>query len=542
MLQHVVRCERLFEGLYWCYQCQKPERIGKFPVKNCYRGHSKTERMTTVAKRMFSALGSTRGRKGYATSTSVPIPETRNILPEIEEEDDSELCERWVSKLPDTHSSTDEKSASYWGDPPDIPELPNTALCELDAAFVPEMSADWSFSQELPDSRSAETDAAELVPGRQEDISISQNAYYNFSEPWNFLKEHSPSDHESSRSPRSMLPRLDTSVTNNATEPFPVSNFLESTMSWPSDHMGLDILDSTVVSPLSPAGMYDFGSLNTFDISPTDSEESLKSLFTDSGYSSGTINSSCNTSNASGSLPPSRENSKKRVPPKDEKRLPETSSKNFLGNHIMFKSSSPFPQVSTISTNNLVVFGALTEAQSNSYPAPDMPRLRLLSPYWSDAKSLVATFGEVLHQDLQNSRTALRQMAPNDIVKELLSLSVSSVVSIGLEVLAGLLQGRTPAAVVSIFAFTHVAYALAVAVDRDPAKVQTTEWFSDSLALLINLPETQRKVYTQIARVIWQPRTARPESSSWNLPLHSPNRLVVACTHFLDCKSSDLYT
>jgi hypothetical protein len=92
-----------------------------------------------------------------------------------------------------------------------------------------------------------------------------------------------------------------------------------------------------------------------------------------------------------------------------------------------------------------------------------------------------------------------------------------------------------------LFAFTHIAYALAIAVDHDSSKVQTAEWFQDSLALLENLAsDRQRQTYTQIVRVIWQPRAFfdTPDSLTFSASVdyagQSENRLIRACKHFLD--------
>ena len=310
-------------------------------------------------------------------------------------------------------------------------------------------------------------------------------------------------------------------------------------------------MTATIVSPLSPTGGFDIGSFDVLTLSPTDISptETEKSLFTDSGYSSGTIDSSWDGSNSSGSLrlhDSTRSKGKKRkLPGHAETLLPRSGCDHdtHLVPHVDFQPST-YPQVSTFSTD-IIVFGVITSANatihSENSEAPEMPKIQ--SPDWSDSKSLVTSFSDVLNEQVQHSRAALRQMAPNIIVKELLSLSPSSIVSIGLEVLAGLLQGRRPAAVISIFSFTHIAYALAIAVDHDLSNVQTTEWFQDSLTLLENLPEKQRQTYTQIVRIIWQPRAASAlvDSLGWTNSLLSidedNNRLTTACKHFLDSES-----
>lgn len=181
-------------------------------------------------------------------------------------------------------------------------------------------------------------------------------------------------------------------------------------------------------------------------------------------------------------------------------------------------------------------------AATHSASRCDVERqIKQLSPHWSDAQSLVACFGEVLNEHLQHSRAALDQMASNPITRELLSLSLSSIISIGLDVLAGLLEGRSPTSTVHLFSFSSVAYALAIAVDHASPRVHTQKWFQDSLFFIRNLTsERLRQSYTQIARIIWQPRSQSTcvenmgSSSSMPVTNSDENSLIRACKEFLD--------
>jgi len=294
-------------------------------------------------------------------------------------------------------------------------------------------------------------------------------------------------------------------------------------------------MSATIVSPLSPTGGIDFGSIGPIDISPTDSEASGKSLFTDSGYSSATFESSWNGSDIDFTVMNTSQGHKgkrKEVfpPPID-----------YLESDPAFVSPTSGAWGSI--NNDLMVFGATTSKTPHSAVRCTFAEdAQSLSPHWSDAESLVRSFNEVLMEHLQHSRKALQEMAPNSITRELLSLSSSSIVSIGFGVLEGLLQGRSPSAVMPLFAFTHIAYALAIAVDDDQSRVQTPDWFQDLLSMLDNLSsDRQRQVYTQIVRVIWQPRdaaTATDSSTRVNSSTNWENRLLQACTHYLDSKLS----
>lgn len=226
MLRHVQKCDHLSEGLYWCFQCQKPERIDG-QIKRSHSESSKTERMTTVARKMFSALGSTRGRKvTYEPDSEVSEQGTQSFLPLIIEEPEPEPCANWIDSLPVPESQLEERGRTPHWDPATIPELPNTQLCEMEAAFVSEMSADWSFSQELPDT--------------QVTLSAVNNESQSQLELWDITESGSA---EVSRG----------------------RPFLRLNTTWPDEQMA-----ATIVSPLSPTGeMLDFGSFACLDISPT---------------------------------------------------------------------------------------------------------------------------------------------------------------------------------------------------------------------------------------------------------------------------------
>ncbi|KAH7336184.1 hypothetical protein BKA65DRAFT_402824 [Rhexocercosporidium sp. MPI-PUGE-AT-0058] len=88
----------------------------------------------------------------------------------------------------------------------------------------------------------------------------------------------------------------------------------------------------------------------------------------------------------------------------------------------------------------------------------------------------------------------------------------------------------------SIFAFTHIACALAITTHDDEAKIHTQKWFQDSLQWSAGLRgERQQKGYEKVARAIWQPLETlvaqEPTHLSQGL---KENCLFATCKHFLD--------
>ncbi|KAG9240107.1 hypothetical protein BJ878DRAFT_484148 [Calycina marina] len=482
MLRHVWNCEKLSKGLYWCFQCQKPETVGTSKCGGCHGSRSKTDRIANIARKMFSALG----RRDRCPS---PAPSSSSCRPKIVDVDETPY-----PMSPDTvHWNRDEKRETqhrHVESNPSMQELSNTGLCEMEGApYVPEMAADWRFSQELPTSR-----ADDLSQER----NLGSMEAFMYSSPWDFLNSAHTSHQISPRPSRSALPRLNTSTVEL------LKTVQESIVDWTENPMS-----ATIVSPLSPTGGFDYSTLEavdplkspTFsptDISPTDSEASGNSLFTDSGYSTATFESSWNGSDISFDSMQLFETSKGKGK--------ETFSQpiDLLDSHSGF-SAQPIETGS----NNMLVLGAIVSNSHNSSSFAATENNRVLSPHWSDAKGLVRSFCEVLTEHLQHSRRSLQAMAPSAIIRELLSLSLSTIVSIGFGVLEGLLEGRYPKIVMPLFSFTHIAYALAITVDSDQSNVRTSEWFLDLLSMIDHISsDKQRQAYTQIVRVIWQPRDA----------------------------------
>ncbi|CAG8972051.1 hypothetical protein HYALB_00004915 [Hymenoscyphus albidus] len=118
-------------------------------------------------------------------------------------------------------------------------------------------------------------------------------------------------------------------------------------------------------------------------------------------------------------------------------------------------------------------------------------------------------------------------------------MSRTSMVSIGLEALAGIIEGRNSTAIVQAFAFTHIAYAFSILID-DEIKVHTQEWFQDSLSWVSDLgSERQRTSYAHIARALWQPLNPLTERIFPRLfPAGDENRLLLVCRRFLDVSES----
>lgn len=533
MLKHVWECEHLSKGLYWCFHCQKPERVGKFQCKRCQGLPSKTDRLTTVARRIFSKLGTKHHRDDFSASGSEAGGMTSLALPKIPESRESEA-------YPEIQGNFDNEEF-----PPYEPmsELPNNCISEMEnTSIMPEMDTTWNMpSQELRKPHVSDEKSFEYPTGMYSDMVMNpyNHAFSESNPPW------SPSSFEAQvpaqKSPGRSVPALALN-TRDIYQP-------QSSMHRHGNVCTLsdEPMSATVISPLSATDGFYSGMLGmsarNFEISPTDSETTYNSLFTnDSGYSSATIDSAMSaTSMSFDRIWDTLDMTKK----SDYQVFPVASGMNIGKNAgLMLPPSQP----SSASSSNVPSRSSSNSSNHSANRCTALVKRKTLSPHWTDSKTLVESFVEVLNEHLEHSRAALKQLPSNSNIKELQAMSSTSIISTGFGVLRGLLEKRNPDAILEIFAFAHVAYAAAIVVDDKSSKVRTDEWFQDSLAWLSGLSsERQRMRYTLIAHAIWKPQDLVEIGDFVDLTkvieraqpfVDSENGLVKACKHFLDIQEN----
>jgi hypothetical protein len=514
MLKHVYTCEHLSKGLYWCFHCQKPERVGKFQCKRCQGTPSAADRITTVAKKLFSGLGV----KKAMGDPSAPATYRKPNQPQDSESSTyplkSEKCAQFQENEVD-HGDCDHM------------ELPNTSISEMEAENIFELSAGWTTqSQELPGSSVSEMTGSEFVAASS---SVSP------------VHPHEKSSHDSWELSMCQVTPASPYVTNPRRPAQPISLRLDTCLSEPlRPHHPRSNLSATILSPLSPSDGVESG---IFTVSPTDTVVSGKSIFSHSECSSATTVSSWDES--SNSLGWDKDAKEARAFAASLGRFPSNAS-DKLSRHAPSLSNMPLVLPATLpdTLQRHPSASSVSSATHSANRCTISERRQTLSTHWADAKGLVKSLSEVLEEHIEHSRQALRKMPPNLNTTELLALSTTSIRSIGFEVLERLLEGRNPSSLVHIFTFTNVAYSMAVAVDRVASKVQTEQWFQHCLSWSTLLSsERDRRRYEQIARAIWQPQAASDPPSSLSLlnSVEKENKLVAACKHFLDRKSNYLF-
>jgi hypothetical protein len=467
--------------------------------------------MASVAKKIFSRLGA----KPHHTEFVAPEPEPQKPLSKIAE-DSATSYPYDPSSFEGMSHSYDEDQALDWNH--QYPqELPNTSVCR-------ELPGDWTAaSHELPDTPILEMQGTEcpieLGVGSED---WADNFYASSLEEWDIP---STAIKRTSASPK--LARIDTSFTHLNSHLTPENHAEMSPQKFLS-HSWEVALSDTTISPLSASGGLDY---NTFEVSPTDSEASGNSFFTDSGYSTATTMSAWSTTATRFADP----NSLQRLAGKKQSRPFGTISNDWMNN---IASSRPqelalMPVLASVPQMPQEV--SMSISSGSGFIGSEKPVLR--SANWSDGRSLIQYFSGILGAHIQHTKSSLKRLPSSPMVTELMAQSRTSMASIGLDALVGALEGRKPTSVVQIFSLTHVAYAFAITVDCNQANVEDQQWFNDSLSWAEALTsERPRQMYLEIARAIWQPLDIFAEDMPHEASQSSDkeNMLLTACKHFLD--------
>lgn len=513
MLKHLPACPHLSKGQYWCFHCQKPERVGKLDCKRCQGLPSKTDRMASVAKKIFSKLGARANRHEHSA-------------PSTEHGKSFGLWNNGESSSSGLHQQpkfSDDKSMSYWNDS-DIPELPNTSIC-------PEMPADMA-SHELDSNYICEMTGTELpfeMAIGDESCWVEDNFYTESLEDWDVDAQsnvqHMPPPPTPRKSPK--LARLDTSFTSLNTS-MTINYGIPQRHN--SAHFPETPISPTIISPLSATAMFSAG---TFEVSPTDSETSGSSFFTDSGYSSATTTMSAWNCQAILDQVADSEHQRGKKRARDD----EPDFGDWIHESIDPAQKSMLqPPAKVVATE---LSQRLEDISSHDFVGcPSSEEPILISSHWCDRATFVHAFSDALDAHIDHTRAALKNFPGNSITRELSAMSKTSMVSIGLEALAGILEGRKPTAIIQVFAFTHISCAFVIATEHDDgASIITKTWFKDMLTWVDNLGAApQHQSYAQMARSIWRPCEVPEAGIQMDLfsPTQRHNSLLTGCKHFLD--------
>jgi len=463
--------------------------------------------MASVAKKIFSKLGS----KAHRHEPSDGSSDGSKICPNIREPGELSKSFSYLQEQKPSVANTN------WGwNHEYIQELASTSICS-------EMADDFAAaSHELPDTYISEMTGTEIpIEMGVGAETWADNLYSDSLADWDMPPPPVPK--RQGTSPRPATLRVDTSFSSLTTAMYQgCLPQQKSSASYPQTP-----LSPAIISPLSAGHVF---SATSLEISPTDSNTSGTWSNQDSGYSSATTTISAWN-----------------MPAMCEKFTGFEDKRGGKGSREEEPVFEDWIHDSAFSGQTIVA----TSAELTLVKVPDEPselvhshgdcavaeKPRLFSAHWCDAPTLVHSFSEALDAHIEHTKSALKALPSTSIIKELLAMSKTSMVSIGLEVLAGILEGRKPTAVVQVFAFTHIACAFVIATEQDEGKITSQAWFEDIVSWVDELASVkQRQHYKQIARSIWRARDVpgkgkQPELYSRRT---KENSLYTGCKHFLD--------
>lgn len=477
--------------------------------------------MASVAKKIFSKLGS----KGHRHESYSAAPEGGKSLSNTQETGESSKSSSYHKGSKGFH----DDGPSDWNHQY-IQELPNTSIC-------PEMAGDWTAaSHELPDTYISEMTGTEIPiemgMGEMGEETWTDNFYTAHLEDWEMPPPPVPKP--KNISPKPAMLRVDTSFSS-----LTASMYQGRIPQRHSSHYPETPLSPNIISPLSAGPVF---SATSLEISPTDSDTSGNSYWADSGYSSATTTISAWNMPV---MPAMCEQAKGFEDKRGKKRAREEEP--VFEDWIHDSAFSGQALLTTTTSTELTVAKLPDASQElvhfhSDCAATEKPKL--FSTHWCDAPTLVHSFSEALDAHIEHSKSALRELPSTPITQELLAMSKTTMVSTGLDVLAGILEGRKPTAIVPVFAFTHIACAFVIATEHDEGKIISQAWFKDILSWVHGWSSAkQRQLYMQIARSIWKPADNVEKGKQVQQPFSAPtsskeNALFTGCKHFLDVLES----
>lgn len=524
MYQHLLNCSKLWKGHYSCLACGKRERIAKFHCKRC------PSRTAKSAKKFFSMLGSkSRQHDTQALSSHC---------------DNYHLGSQYGVGIEDLSSPMTDESPSKWGFSPDA-ELPlpgklsaqnfsnnqesSSSLCQIN-----EPSALEKDSNPVYEIQSCE------VPIELSNTEIRTGPAY-FSSSDNEVQPHEDwydvdfSLANDQMQPRQTLPEdfrrslapLDTynahvpDSRNRATMdkygPVPMSFFPTNTYTWSQDNNGLNHLPVENVSMSSSQ----ITSQSAFTKGATASNNSLSwnSSMSSMDIDQGPNSTSNRHWNSYAGLPGTK----------------ESTGDAVFSTHL---SESPTEMAPT----------DFPCAIGNDEVMRPIPNNQPRSPIWTNEFRLVASFKGALDEQLCHSKSNMRAMHQAPIIRDLLDLSTKAIVSIGLDAVSAILNGRPGKDIQFYFAFAHVAYAFAMTTTGSELEAKNTKTlFESALSLAYTLnSKNDQSIYRQIVSAIWEPpnhqrvSVAERRSKIRNSLALGDNQLVVACKNFLDGTSHSI--
>lgn len=482
LLQHLYSCGHLEGGEYWCYDCGKAEKLHDIKCRRCPGQPSRCRRLMAKAKSVFSSLGRVKHANpplfGFDMDDHPPVysPLPHDARPselqsnEIHEIGSSQALLPPGSENSDTICSKhpEQLHPAYEAFP--VSKRSMQAACDTPMPLVDDSLINWdsicdpSFSSAEPEHPTRQT--LVIRPPLQVDTTIFEGYRSGAGCRSKFLA--------ASNSVRST-----DSATSTKNSTSTVSCTVSPLSAWSGNWGNSQGINSTLTSPAD-------------DVPPLEDKfpcNQPPALNQDIGGGETAFNRLMDGCGGLFELPAEIPKSIEDFDLYDPETFQDTSLEaSSSGNYTIPPDNVP---AASFQPNRLA--GDLrTGRRQTSAPrlvrsARDTLELHLAESKSKLIRVVVAT----------GSRTSL--------ASQLYSMSSSSVATVGLEAMLGLLRGERAASSLELLCFIHVAYSFSFVVLERTEDAWWAELFSRCLSYGNWLSDKDRHAYSQLVEILWRP-------------------------------------
>jgi hypothetical protein len=454
MLDHVHRCTYLEKGLYWCFECQRPEHFAPYQCKRCEGPSHQPGYLMSKMRRALRSLSTRSSKKVSRTletlSHATSFSEKRQKQPantDADREHDEDLPSYWnidgaqvnFNELEGTEISTSELPCQW-----------------IEAAELP-ASAEPNFCmQRLPSSVSSEDDMRfESIHTRDHDSYLTSinsppiETIHPVSIPTNDFQ-----------TPSTMSTVYPTPVSASSVSPW--SSFSDSSLTDNSE------------TARSCSAQSIFSSIDMISVTPSTSRDgSISSI----EYASANLSSSDIA--------------------KDAPRI--------FSDMPLFEEPCSEDESSDIDDSSPVV-----------HYRPNLGRNHQTHNCPSVSSSIAASRNEVnnighkfalaIDRHAPKSLNQIRALPVGPVMRDLLALSSVSIAEIGIRTWQRILAGHAQGTITELFSATLVAHASAIAIYHKVSENQSQILFDHSVALgEVALSAEESRIFEDFARCVWLP-------------------------------------
>ncbi|KAK2592428.1 hypothetical protein QQS21_009880 [Conoideocrella luteorostrata] len=481
MLQHLYSCEHLESGEYWCYDCERAEKLhDEIKCRRCLGHPSKRKRLMSMAKSVFSSLGRPK-------SANLPViemdmeddpPSYSSLLQtnenqqfelqsnEIHEIDSGEVL---LASIPE-HAEVSRSSSTSTNYTGSISIRSRQAPVDTRAPFD-ESLINWEPSPQISTISPAQLERHDAENNDAKPSLHIDTAMLDFF--------RSRSTHRSKTLAPSNSVRSTTSTTSTNSTSSTASCTISPMSAWSGAWRNPQIFNSTLTSPADdvPKPEDALPSAQTLPVHPEidDTDMDFAHFWDGSGSLDGLIELPADVPMCVG--------------PVD---LNTSVVPHSAGDFTLYNAETPLQ-------NSLT---AATRALPKLVEDPTYGSLR------PSAHTIIQSAQDTLELHIAESMAKLDGLVRDGktpLAMNFHSMLPGSIAAVGLEALSDILQGKHLTSSLKLLCYVHVIYSFSLVVHEQSEAQWWTELFTQSLAYSSWLPNEDRLAYIQVVDFLWKP-------------------------------------